>query len=88
MTPAGGRRFVALCTAGITQANDASETTSDCISVTADNILDMAGTTGGETCVSMKEYAATVFHQIRELANTAPSDLPIGMPPGCATSMT
>lgn len=75
------RRLVALARGVIQQCEDESETTADCISVTTDRILELAGTTTNKS-KRMSDFSSDVYQRIRRAAKTPMSDLPIGLPTG------
>jgi len=75
------RRLVALARGIIQQCEDGSETTADCISVSTDRILELAGTTTNKS-KRMSDFSADVYHRVKKAAATPMSDLPIGLPTG------
>ena len=75
------RRLLALAKGIIQQCEDASESTTDCISVTTDRILELAGTTSNKSRW-LRDYSEDVYARVRKAARTPLSDLPIGLPTG------
>lgn len=77
------RRLRAIGNAIIAQCDDESETVEDCVSVSVDRVLDLAG---GVMSVSkpVSEYIGDFYTKINKLANTPMSDLPVGLPTSIA----
>lgn len=61
--------------------NDESESTADCVSISVDRLLDLAGSTENSS-MRLVEYAGEVYRGVQTLAATPKSDLPIGLPTG------
>lgn len=75
------RRLLALAKGIIQQCEDGSETTSDCVSLATDRILELAGTTSNKSRW-LKDYSEDVYSRVRKAAKTPLSDLPIGLQTG------
>lgn len=75
------RRLSALANSIIQQCEDQSETTADCVSVAADRILELAGSTSNKS-KRISEYSHDLYQTVRKAAKTPLSELPIGLPTG------
>lgn len=78
------RQLVALCNRAVQQTEDQSESTEDCISVTLERILALAGNLHTSKSIRVSEYSYDVYKRVKELAETPLSDLPVGLPTGIA----
>ena len=75
------RRLKALAATVTAMCNDESESTADCVSISVDRLLDLAGSTENSS-MRLVEYAGEVYRGVQTLAATPKSDLPIGLPTG------
>lgn len=76
------RRLASLCTAALRQVEDLSEETEDCISVTLDRILELAGNNKRNRSLKLCDYASSVYERVKKAAAMPLSELPIGLPTG------
>lgn len=75
------RRHVQLCNAAISQAFDLSDTTENCIAVTSDRIMTLAGKSQHNRSYRMSEYSEGVYADIERLSEVDPTKN-IGLPTG------
>jgi replicative DNA helicase len=75
------RKLVALARSAAMMCEDLSETTQDCISVTMDRVLDLAGDNLRKS-QHVSEYAVNLVARIEKEHSTPRSELPIGLPTG------
>lgn len=75
------RKLLALSGSIKAMCEDQSESTADCMSVSVDRLLELAGSSENSS-LRLAEYSGAVFESINKLANTPKSDLPVGLPTG------
>lgn len=80
---AARRRLQSILNAGLSQIEDMSETTADCISVAHDRVLELAGQAVDNKSAKLSEYSSAVFQSVKDLANSDPYQT-IGISTGIA----